>query len=293
VLCARFVALGIFLGTPGPNQKVVVFAKDKDTAWFIKVPINEKTRALAQREAATLKTLAADKDLARLVPQCHWVKGALAVEDVRIDGARFAALDRAEIMRVHQLLFKRSRTIVPFAKLVEDWAAQDEASVSPLDAGTAAQITAARNAAFGFVEAIPELQPVECYEAHGDFTQWNVLAALDGSARIIDWELFGRRPKFFDPFHYLVSRAILLERAAPDTILQQARQLTVGIIGNEAFSLYFGSYITAQVFYYSHLYEMQDILHAQGYWQLETWTAILEALVTTIMPVPEAGQAPT
>lgn len=293
VLRARFEALGVFLGTPGPNRKVVVFAKDKDRAWFIKVPINDKTRALAQTEAATLEALAADESLAPLVPRCQWVEDALAVEDVRASGARFAPLDPAEVLRVHQLLFARSRTEVPFAELVDDWTAQDLAARSHPDPDTAAKIAAARDTAYRFVATIPASCSVECYEAHGDFTHWNVLRALDGSARIIDWELFGRRTKFFDPFHYLVSRAILVDRLPAGEILRQAWLLAAVTIEEDAISLYFGAYIAAQIFYYCQVYEAQDNLHMQAHWQLETWTAILEALVTTIIPVPEAGQAPT
>ncbi len=288
VLRARFEALGIFLGTPGPNRKVVVFAKDKDRAWFIKVPINDKTRALAQTEAATLEALAADEDLAPLVPRCHWVEDALAVEDVRACGARFVPLDQAEVLRVHQLLFERSRTEVSFAELVDDWTAQDVAARSHPDPVTAAKIAAARDAAYRFVATIPATRSLECYEAHGDFTHWNVLRAPDGSARIIDWELFGRRAKFFDPFHYLVSQAILVDRLPADEILRQVRQLALGTMDEDGMSLYFGAYVSAQVFYYCKLYERQDDLYEQVHWQLETWTQLLEGQVATTMPDPEA-----
>jgi hypothetical protein len=289
LLRARFEALGIFLGTPGPNRKVVVFAKDKDSAWFIKVPINDKTRALAQTEAAILDALAADESLATLVPRCHWIEDALAVEDVRATGARFAPLDQPEVLRVHQLLFARSRTEVPFAKLVDDWTAQDLTTRSHPDPVTAAKIAAARDAAYRFVATIPAACPVECYEAHCDFTHWNVLRAPDGSARMIDWELFGRRAKFFDPFHYLVSQAILVDRLPANDILRQARQLAAGTMEEDAITLYFGAYLSAQVFYYCKVYEKQHDLYAQVHWQLDSWTQLLDALGTTKLPDPEAA----
>ena len=283
-LRARIEALGIFLGTPGPNRKFVVFAKDKDRNWFLKVPINDKTRVLAQTEGATLEALAADESLAPLVPRCHWIEDALAVEDVRASGARFAPLDQTEVMRVHQLLFARSRTEVPFAKLVDDWTVQDAAARPHPDPGTAAKIARARDVAYRFVATITAACPVECYEAHGDFTRWNVLRAPNGGARIIDWELFGRRAKFFDPFHYLVSQAILVDRLPAEEILRQARQLVAETMEEDAMRLYFGSYVSAQVFNYCKLYEKQDDLYAQVHWQLETWTQLLKAQVTATMP---------
>lgn len=281
ILRARYEALGIFLGTPGPNRKVVVFAKDKDSAWFIKVPIGDKTRALAQTEAATLETLALDRSIAPLVPRCHWVEGALAVEDVRANGTRFGPLDKTEVLRVHHLLFARSRCEIFFSELVDDWTAQEVAVESHPDPVTAAKIAAARNAAYRFVEAVPETCSVECYEAHGDFTHWNVLRAPDGSARIIDWELFGRRAKFFDPFHYLVSQAILVDRLPTSDILRTARQLAIGTLEKDKIPLYFGAYLSAQVFYYCHLYEKQHDMYEQVHWQLDSWTQLLKALDTS------------
>lgn len=289
LLSARFEALGVFLGTPGPNRKIVVFAKDKDKTWFIKVPISDKTRALARTEAATLEALAADERLAPLVPRCHWIGDALAVEDVRAGGARFARLDQAEVMRVHQLLFARSRTKVPFAELVNDWVAQDAPARPHPDPGTAAQIAAARVAAQRFVATIPAARPVECYKAHGDFTQWNVLCAPDGSARIIDWELFGRRAKYFDPFHYLVAQAIVVDHLPPKDILQRAWDMAKRSMEGDEFSLYLGAYFAAQVFYYCRVFEAQDDLHMQANWQLESWTQLLETLVTAMPRDPESG----
>jgi len=278
-LRVRFEALGIFLGTQGPNRKVVIFAKDKDRSWFIKVPINDKTRALAKSEGATLEALAADENLAPLVPRCHWIEDALAVEDVRTSGARFAPLDQDEVMRVHQLLFARSRTEVPFAELIKDWTAQDVAAQPHPDPATAAKIAPARDAAYRFVATIPAACPVECYEAHGDFTRWNVLRARDGSARIIDWELIGQRPKFFDPFHYVVSQSILVSRIPADEILLQALRMAEGVVDSHALELYFGAYLASQVFFYCQLFEAQEILDMQAYWQLETWSQLLDTLV--------------
>jgi hypothetical protein len=284
----QFEALGIFLGTPGPNRKVVVFARNRDRSWFIKVPIDDKTRALVQTECATLQALAAEESLAPLVPRCHWIEEALAIEDVRASGARFAPLEKAEVLRVHRLLFERSRSEQPFAKLVDDWTAQNAPAHPHPDPSIAAKIAAARDAACRFVATIPATCPVECYEAHGDFTQWNVLRAPDGSARIIDWELFGRRAKFFDPFHYLVSQAILVDRLPFDVVLREAQDLAARNLESDAIPLYFGAYIVAQVFYYCQVYETQHNLHIQANWQLETWTQILEALIQIMMT--EAGQ---
>lgn len=279
VLRARFDALGVFLGTPGPNRKVVVFAKDKERSWFVKVPVNDKSRALAQTEAATLDALAADQGLAPLLPRCHWIEDALVIEDVRASGAKFAPIDQAEVMRVHQLLFARSSTVVPFEELVVDWTVQDAGAQPHPNPGIATKIAAARAAAHRFAATIPAAYPVECYMAHGDFTRWNVLRAPDGSARIIDWELFGQRPKFFDPFHYLVSQAILVDRMPADEIRRRALRMADGTMDSRALVFYLSMYIASQMLFYCQVFETQVIVHKQANWQLETWSQLLDALV--------------
>jgi len=277
-LSERFNALGVFLGTPGPNRKVVIFAKEGDKTWFIKVPISARTKSLAENEAATLMAMAADADLAPLVPRCVWIDDVLAIEDVRAAGVRFAPLDEAEVLRVHDLLFARSRTTIPLALLKQRWTVERPNSRRHADPVTAQKIAAARQAAHRFIDTMPRAILVDCYEAHGDFTRWNVMRASDGTARIIDWELFGERPRLFDPFHYLVSQAILVNRTPASDILAQARRMVAGSLDGPSIALYFGTYIATQIFYYSKIFEKQDILHTQAHWQLETWTRLLEEL---------------
>lgn len=275
---ARFDALGVFLGTPGPNRKFVVYAKDGDRSWFIKVASNPETVALAQHEAATLAALADDASLSELVPRCFWIGDALAIEDVRASGAVFAPLDDSEILRVHDLLFARSRTEVPLKEFALHWQTELATTTPHADTVTARQIETARHAAHAFLESLPPHTTFECYDAHGDFTRWNVLRARDGSARIIDWELFGMRPKFFDPFHYIVSQAILVNRMPADAILKQINRMTACALDEPSTWLYFSAYVVSQVFFYANIFERQDVLHAQAHWQLKTWTELLTRL---------------
>lgn len=275
----RFDALGVFLGTPGPNRKFVVYAKDGDIAWFIKVPISADTVKLTRIEAMTLSMLVKDKVLAEFVPRHFWIDDALAIEDVRTGGASFSRLDDSEILRVHSLLFARSRIEISLAELIQSWETEYCRAVSHSDRATAGKIESARKAARAFLGTLPPDMIVECYQAHGDFTRWNVLKAKDGSPRIIDWELFGPRPKFFDPFHYVVSQAILVDREPAGTILKQAEQLgTIGL-GRTSMLHYFGAYVASQVFSYCLIFERQIELHPQAFWQLDTWTDLLALIV--------------
>lgn len=279
-LYARFEALGVFLGTPGPNRKFVVFAKNASEAWFIKVPLNMKTAALARIEAATLANLATDPNLAQLVPRCFWIGDALAIEDVRTAGASYAPLDIREVMRVHDLLFARNSIEVLLAELAQRWREYCAAGKPHADPDTRREIDSARRAACAYLDALSPDMRVACYEAHGDFTRWNVLRAMDGSARIIDWELVGMRPKFFDPLHYLVSQAILVHREPADVILERVIGIGSRLAKRSEILQYFGLYLTEQTVVYCDLYERGNEMFAQVRWHLRTWKELLCLLST-------------
>ena len=277
-LRSRFDTLGVFLGTPGPNRKFVVYANDGDKSWFIKVPISPATVELTRIEAAALNTLAEAPVLSELVPRHFWIGDALAIEDVRPGGATFARLEDSEVLRVHDLLFARSCTSFPLDVLQLKWEAKANGTVPHADHDTVEQIGAARKSASGFLDTLARDMSVECYDAHGDFTRWNVLRAPDGSARIIDWEMFGIRPKFFDPFHYFVSQAILVDRQPAEAILERAEMFGAGGLDRASRLQYFGIYVANQVYSYSLIYEHQHELHPQARWQLHTWTELLTIL---------------
>ena len=274
----RFKALGVFLGTPGPNRKFVVFAKDGNSAWFIKVPISPSSAALARAEAAALEALADDAQLAERLPSHHWIGDALALEDIRASGANYASLDDDEIIRVHQLLFARSQSEVAVQDLVTSWTQEVPPAPPHPDEELRALISSARRAAHGFLASLDPALRVECYLAHGDFTRWNVLRAPDGTARIIDWELFARRTKFFDAFHYLVSQAILVDRTPPGEIVAQVVRFGSRMAAPDMVLRYFGLYLAEQTLVHCDLYERSDHVFPQIFWNLQIWTEMFALL---------------
>lgn len=274
----KFDKLSVFLGTPGLDRKFVVFARNNKDTWFIKVPISDRSIGLARNESSVLDTLAKDEAFAPLVPRHFWIDDTLAIEDVRQSGASFAPLDNAEIVRVHSLLFSRSRHDVPLKCLKTTW---EHPSKQPHPhPETRALIQATRIAANDHIKRLNGEMTVECYLAHGDFTPWNVLRAKDGSARIIDWELYGRRPKFFDPFHYIVSQAILVDQASADAILGKILKFGSSVADRYSILLYFGLYLVVQALMYCDLYERGGDVSPQVHWQLRKWKDLLVLLTS-------------
>ncbi|MCU4653758.1 aminoglycoside phosphotransferase family protein [Roseibacterium sp. SDUM158016] len=282
-LRTEFDRLGIFLGTPGPNRKIVVYAGRPERSVFVKIPLGPASSALVVQEAAALDDLAQDPDLAPLVPRAYRIAGHLALENIDTHDTRHAALDLTELVRIHDLLERRSVTVRPLSELRRDWEAETGASEAPMKCN--AQITAAiegtREAAYAFLDSLPQDLAVPCYMAHGDFTRWNVLRAADGSARIIDWELYGLRPRWFDLVHYFVSYDLLVARIPAAGVVMHLGRVAkeIGVETPEhGWWRQVGLYLACHGLYYCSVYERQEDPYPQAVWQLSAWADILRML---------------
>lgn len=278
----QFENLGIFLGTPGPNRKFVLYAGRGDESFFIKVPISENSTALVARETAALADLVTDLDLGPLLPHARKIAGQLALEDIESKGARYESLDLDELVRIHALMFRRSENTRPLWSLRADWQAEVPVGEVIKHAKEIQHALAtARDAANHALDAIPQNMDIPCYLAHGDFTRWNVLRATDGKARIIDWELYGLKPKWFDVIHYIVSLDLLVSRASAGQIITRLSEVGTVISTTEQEKVWWQQvtlYFAYQCLFYGAVYERQADLHQQAIWQFEAWAEILPRL---------------
>ena len=275
----EFDHLGIFLGTPGPNRKIVVYAERSGRSVFVKVPLGPVSQALAKTETEALTELARDPDLAPLIPVCSLAGGHLAVENVETAGTGYADLDVSELARIDDLLYRRSHFTQPLAALRAAWASLVTVSGQCAhDATTHAQIVAARDAAGTYLDSLPQDMDVSCYLAHGDFTRWNVLRAADGTARIIDWELYGAKPRYFDILHYFVSQDLLVAQKTAEEVLDRLEMVSDNFGDAKNWWHHVGLYFAFQSIYYADVYEAQEILHPQAYWQLQAWAKVFRLL---------------
>lgn len=284
--------LGVFLGTPGPNRKIVVFAGRGDSSVYVKIPLGPSSGELARTEEATLIALASDPDLAPIVPRVCRVAGQLAVESLEQEGARHGIVSYVELARVHNLLFARSRTSLSLSALRSVWA--DRAArlceiLPPVNHSleTRGKIDHARAAAERFLDGLDQQGPIDCYRAHGDFTRWNVLVGPDGGARILDWELVALQPKYFDSIHYVASAALLVTQRSSEGVLAEIRKACASgqwaiSCCDDTWRAYVGLYFAGQVFYYAALYSRQEELHSQAILQLEIWGDILDRLTRAV-----------
>lgn len=280
-LSKEFDHLGIFLGTPGLSQKVVIYAGRGKNSVFVKVPLGPVSYHWIEREALALKMLGTDPRIASMIPNASRVAGHLACEDLGYRGAKYQSLPPYKVAHVHDLLFSRSVTTISLTQLKRDWhklllekdfAGVEIQNLEPVQT----VIDSCRNAAEGFLSMLDPDLPVECYEAHGDFTRWNVLASRRGEPLVLDWEMFGMRPRYFDIIHYYVSNDILVLRLRAEDILKQLNHIAEEVGLMPTWYRYVGLYFAFQAITYCTLYARQSELHPQAIWQMVTWQAALE-----------------
>lgn len=283
----QFEHLGIFLGTPGPNRKFVLYAGREDVSYFIKVPLSPVSSALVDREAAALADVATDPDLAPLIPQARRIAGKLALKNIEGKGARYDPLPLKELVRIHDMLFRRSKTTRPLALLRADWHAEmPEGKLVEHPQETQDVLKTAQDAANYALNTLPQNLEIPCYMAHGDFTRWNVLRGADGRARIIDWELYGVKPKWFDVLHYMVSHELLVSRIPVEKVMTRLSEVGKEI-APEAEAIWWKQvtlYFAYQCLYYTCVYKRQPDLgdYPQAMWQLHSWLSILTGLAAKL-----------
>lgn len=289
-LSRDFDRLGVFLGTPGPNRKFVVYAARPDCSVFVKIPLAPGSFAQIERERVALNMLSTDPDIAPFLPAHYDIVGHLGLEDIEAGGARFGRLSLAEVRRVCDLLARRSRRTMPLIDQRVEWESPPPGLPLDHDSATRALISGTRSAARKFLDGLPKGLIVDIYDAHGDFTLWNALKLSDGSARIIDWEMFGPKPMWFDLVHYYVSQDILIKNSAPAKILGRLERIgeKLDLGNNWCYSL--GLYFAVQALMYCGIYERQYDLHPQARTQLFVWQQILNMLVENGAGVTKVGE---
>lgn len=270
--------VGVFLGSPGPNRKLVVYAGRSDRSVFIKIPLDHVSAQLVKREHEALQELNEDPVLRSLVPRFDIVAEHLAVENVATEGVRYAPLAITEVERIHNLLECRSAEYVEISDLKREWIYHGPALSGANENGAFDLLRLNRKIAFRFLDSIAQGQLIHCYKAHGDFTRWNVLKAADGTGRILDWEFFGRKPRWFDLVHYVVSHDLLVRRLEATQIVEHLEAINRMLqtkVAKDEWWRYVGLYFAYQSLYYSGIYETQKELHAQAWWQLVAWKDVL------------------
>lgn len=278
----------LFNGTPGPNNKKILFISDEKSgiSSFIKIAETEESNKLILKEKNQLSILNKQKNqlsfrIPRLLEQSSENELVMQAIDNEKSAAIWGDNHSLAIQEMSRLNFNRStvrnwdgwnRVNKQIALFRDDSPKKIPSSI--LDKLILLKMSIDQNLPFSF------------HYAHGDFTPWNVFQSKNQELAIVDWELaIEDAPKGFDFFHFHIQKGILLDRSTCADMLADIENLALkyGIFNNEKeVREYFKLYLLSHVTYYAAIYAKQELWHQQIYWQLNVWEELLNEVITIL-----------
>jgi hypothetical protein len=221
-LAGRGTQVALSLGVPGPVRKAVARAVDArgQVLGVAKLPLTPHARERIQHEGDAMAALR--DDLApRLIDRDDdaW----LWMED--LNGRRSGDHLGPE----HTELLARltvDAAAVPIGEVQVYRSAIRKLAVSPpRDRALALALEELSLA----LRAVAE-QELVCAAAHGDFTPWNIVHTAAG-LRAFDWEFhLAQAPALFDPIHFILQTAVLVEHVAPRELFACVQRACAGAL---------------------------------------------------------------
>lgn len=118
---------------------------------------------------------------------------------------------------------------------------------------------------------------------HGDFTPWNMYLSKE-HVHLYDWELSqDQTPLFFDAFHYLIQKEVLINHTPPhvikqkiDSWMKRSETLRLSSKYNTDVRLNYRLYLITNFTHYLNIFQKQSRLHTQVQWLVKTWTYLID-----------------
>jgi hypothetical protein len=176
--------VAFFLGTVGPNRKIVKVSREKGTTFFEKIPFGENSLELIKKERSMLQTLQFLNTPFLSPTLCE--TGFLKTQKLP-DSEGSLRDSRNQVwelcMNISELwLLPQKHPLVQQAEEAMDIATKDLLSDISME-----------DVKFGF--------------GHGDLTPWNVKGVHP--VGVFDWEMSGSYPVLYDWFHYHIQTAVM------------------------------------------------------------------------------------
>ncbi len=270
-------SFSIFTGTPGPNRKIVLFAKNQ----FVKVGLNETSELLLINECKNLQGLESGRWVE--IPCCMQLSsGVVALSDLGKRGTRKSEFTALHATALAELISQNPITSIQFSKteiyhsscLQLDKKEGISAHLIPKNLREKTEILA---------KQLGDKQLTFTW-AHRDFTPWNCFVSGE-KIMLYDFELAHVQLSFgFDAFHFVMQQGILVDRLAWNQLkpkLKMAFEILKTAVGtgNESFEDCINAYLLTNVAYHIDLYSNQAEWHAQINWLLSTWNDALSDML--------------
>lgn len=289
----------IFTGTVGENRKAIIaLTAQKKCTHFLKIPLTNAAESLVENEFLQLKNISAQKFESLVYPEVQRTATGVAVSNVQptnfSDHNNFGKVHLQALAELYQnsaltkqigewsMWEKIRSSIYFFDTKLPQLAAKNETS-STFENGLSKEKTMQLQGACEriFNQLDPE-EMIKVGKGHGDFTPWNMYVSKE-KLYVYDWEMaIDDAPLLFDILHYVFQKGILIERKSLELILEEIKDILSLPEANAIIEEYkldwekqYQFYLLYIVCYYLPKYILQNELHEQVNWLVDTW---LEAL---------------
>jgi thymidylate kinase len=274
----------LFAGTPGPNNKLVVYSEASGVGSFTKIATTPKAVDLIKNEDEALWKLAFYAPQEFQIPKVLSVQGkSLQLADISGNASRRDRFGQPHFRALTELYSKTSER-VQFDELLQSLELEEK--LYELGNSNNPKIPKAILRKLELLVGSIKGSETEVAMGHGDFTPWN-MCVKDEMLCIYDWELsHSQLPIGFDAFHFIIQKGILIDKKC----WKQTRKELLASISEDDFATwlspntgtmdqYLKMYLAINVINCLHLYSKQPVWHEQIHWLLTTWNDALSDLM--------------
>lgn len=269
----------LFTGTPGPNNKSVLF----DGWHFFKIANTPSAMAILLKEAMSLTHLYTKAPAQFTIPEVALLnKRVLKVQDLSTGGRRRTQFSPQHIAAIGELS-RLTGTLSPLSVSL----AWQKARAGLAEVQQQRDPRIPNGLLRKMAQLMDQQENITCDMAlsHGDFTPWNMYEK-GGKLAIYDWELAQPLcPVGFDAFHFMIQNGILVERKSWKLIKADIeRHITPEVFkewtatGTTDVHTALKLYLLINTAHYLYIYSQQPQWHTQVNWLLDTWNEALSDL---------------
>lgn len=280
--------IAFFTGTVGDNRKAVFYGQLDSKGYYCKFPLTYSAKKLVQSELRALLLLQNINCNSIIIPTVIQCDQFYLMSDVSNYNSKvYSELDERAFIFSNEMCDKSLNKLklhdISDGLINESFALSIESKLNELknEKLKSELIVLVRMAKILVAKYSDE--SIECTFAHGDFTPWNSYSNGDDIA-IIDWEMFGYYPVYFDLIHYIVSKNVLLGKFSDNSLSDDLLHLKSKIKKYNCLSLYshkFASYVRlyalTNAMYYGYKFSLQDEdIHEQAFFLIRTWIKLMD-----------------
>jgi len=282
-----FENYSIFMGTKGENRKAIVeLNRNYKTSIFAKLGLTKNSINLVKKEIDNL-TFLNSKNISKLVvPKILYSNreaGIIGLENIRprkytqkikLDAAHYNALEELANIKSEQQRWKDIKLLDKCKSNINSLE-NVEHSNNGIDIEKKENL---KKNLYAISDMLSTDDYVQTALSHCDFTPWNMYVK-DNEVFLLDWELSRFDvPLLYDFFHYIFQSSILIKKNSFAEIISDikialehkqmkefVRAYQVDLNKNYCF------YLLYTVSYYLRKFVVQDDLHTQANWLINTW----------------------